>query len=637
MLHRILGHCLSGFSGHRHTVRRKAAARPRSRPLTMEVLEDRVTPSTVTVTSSADSGPGSLRAVIASAPAGSTIVFAPPVHAITLTSGELAIAENLDIEGPGANRLTISGNDSSRVFHISGSTSVTIAGLTVAHGQSTGTLPQMGIFTGAGTGGGGGGGILNEAAATLTLNRDNFTNNRAVGAVGFTVMGGALLNLGTAHVQTCSFSNNQATGGGAFDAIGGSGGGAISNFGGPTGPASLTVADSVFSNNQAMSAGGGFYFGLGGALDSDAGLNGFDPTLAQPSTAMITNSAFLNNLATGGPNAVGNGGAINSAGKVMTLLGCTISGNRSVGGGGGDGVTTGDSEGVGGGIINILSTLNIDHCAITNNVAQGGDNAIISASDPFAGGGFGGGIENNEGGTLNISNSLIAGNIARGGATAAGPGAIAVGGGISNSAAAPILASMFMTNCVVTGNSAIGGQGGPGVNPLLAPGQQAGFGFGGGIDISHNGGSGTILGSLISGNSAVGGTGGTGNNGGDGLGAGIGVGWGDLVGQSPDGSQLTLTNSVVFGNVALGGTGGAGANGGNGLGGGLFIAPTASATLHDDQIVLNAAIGGLAGLGGSNGKGIGGGVYDDLGMFSADMLTVIAHNFASTSNNNVYP
>ena len=75
--------------------------------------------SPLTVTSGADSGPGSLRQAIADAAPGDTIVFAKNVHNITLTSGELDITKNLDIEGPGSNKLTISGNDHSRVFDIS--------------------------------------------------------------------------------------------------------------------------------------------------------------------------------------------------------------------------------------------------------------------------------------------------------------------------------------------------------------------------------------------------------------------------------------------------------------------------------------------------------------------------------------
>jgi len=39
---------------------------------------------------------------------------------ITLTSGEVAITKNLDIEGLGAGMLTVSGNNASRIFDISG-------------------------------------------------------------------------------------------------------------------------------------------------------------------------------------------------------------------------------------------------------------------------------------------------------------------------------------------------------------------------------------------------------------------------------------------------------------------------------------------------------------------------------------
>src|SRR5262249_55504046 len=139
----------------------------------------------------------------------------------------------------------------------------------------------------------------------LTLDHDGFSGNQAVGSVGFTVVGGALLNLGTAKVLGCEFLDNQAVGGGALDDIGGSAGGAIDNFGGPTGGASLTVSNSMFSNNRAVSAagsaGGDLYYGIGGAIENNAGLNG--SSSGQPSTAAITNSAFLNNLAAGGPNS----------------------------------------------------------------------------------------------------------------------------------------------------------------------------------------------------------------------------------------------------------------------------------------------------------------------------------------------
>ena len=114
----------------------------------LEALEDRVTPSTLTVLNNADSGSGSLRAAIAAAHSGDTIVFAHSVHDIKLTSGQLAVTKSLTIDGPGANQLTISGNDASRVFDVSNGASVTIDGVTIADGATVGSRrrrhPQRG-------------------------------------------------------------------------------------------------------------------------------------------------------------------------------------------------------------------------------------------------------------------------------------------------------------------------------------------------------------------------------------------------------------------------------------------------------------------------------------------------------------
>src|ERR1043166_8797241 len=58
------------------------------------------------VTTTADSGPGSLRDAITAAVPGETITFAV-TNAITLTNGELVINKNLIIAGPGAATLAI--------------------------------------------------------------------------------------------------------------------------------------------------------------------------------------------------------------------------------------------------------------------------------------------------------------------------------------------------------------------------------------------------------------------------------------------------------------------------------------------------------------------------------------------------
>ena len=624
-----------------------STARRRSSGLHLEILEDRLTPSSLTVTTSADSGPGSLRGAIASAVSGDTINFAKNVHVITLTGGELEISKNLDIEGTGANRLSISGNNASRVFYVKSGNTLTLANLTIANGQASGGLPAslVGEYSGGGTivppsGAGGGGGILNEHGATLNLINDTVRDNQAIhgsSPSALTVVGGGVLNLGTALVLGCTFSNNHVAGGNAFDNMGGSAGGAIDNFGGPGGAASLTVVSSTFSNNSAVAAGGNFFFGIGGALDNNGGLNGFDPTQAQASTAQCINCTFLTNLATAGAGAIGNGGALctEGIGVVMTLDGCTVSGNRSVGGDGGDGVTTGTSQGAGGGICNVAATLNILGCTITNNLALAGNNFVLSDANPYAGAGFGGGIVNNVFAVLNISDSYIANNVAQGGATATGPGGDGVGGGISNSPSA----TLHMTRCIVANNSAIAGQGGPGVNSLLVH-ALGGFAFGGGIEISNSSfglpTTATIIDSQIIGNSAIGGAGGTGNNGGNGYGGGLGVGFVTLVGVNPDGAQLTVINSIVANNQALGGKGGKGGDGGDGLGGGLCVTATCRATVINSSVTNNSADGGKKGAGGgtSDGQGIGGGEYNKGSM--TNLLSSIKKNHASTSNNDIF-
>src|SRR5262245_45680879 len=102
------------------SMQRARAVRQHSLLLMVEALEDRTVPSTFLVTSTADSGDGSLRRAVAAAnatPGADTIVFSPNVQGtIELTSGELNVTDDVTIAGPGANNLRVSGDDASRVF-----------------------------------------------------------------------------------------------------------------------------------------------------------------------------------------------------------------------------------------------------------------------------------------------------------------------------------------------------------------------------------------------------------------------------------------------------------------------------------------------------------------------------------------
>ena len=136
---------------------RRSRRRPTRRCLPLEQLEGRLVLSAFHVTTLADGGAGSLRAAIAqaNAHAGADIIDFQPglTGTIALTGGELDITDDLTINGPGADRLTVSGNNISRVFKVESGETVTISGLTIAGGNA---------------GSGNGGGIDNFGTLTVS-------------------------------------------------------------------------------------------------------------------------------------------------------------------------------------------------------------------------------------------------------------------------------------------------------------------------------------------------------------------------------------------------------------------------------------------------------------------------------------
>ncbi len=204
-----------------------------------------VSAATFTVTNINDNGAGSLRQAILDANAASgadviafdAAVFNTP-RTITLTSGQLTIQDSdLTINGPGANLLSISGNNQSRSFLIRAITTpvtVTINNMTIKDGNA-----------------GGGGGIrANESGSDLRviLNisgvvfRDNTTNSGASGGGIFMAQSTHELN-----VNNSIFRRNTGNGGGGIAC--GSGGGAC---------VSVTITNTLFEENQSGSFGGAF-------------------------------------------------------------------------------------------------------------------------------------------------------------------------------------------------------------------------------------------------------------------------------------------------------------------------------------------------------------------------------------------
>ena len=194
---RRLANCL-GLSARPAPRKKAPAARPGFRAR-VECLEARWVLSTLTVTSIADKGAGSLRADIAAAQSGDTIDFAPSLvgQVITLRS-ELLIDKNLTITGPGAGQLTVSGNNSSRVFEVAGGMQASLSGLSIRNGYAVN-----------------GAGILVDTGAVLAVSNATLSGNSATKPQKYVGnWGGGIDNYGTATVSNCTLTNNTSLGGG---------------------------------------------------------------------------------------------------------------------------------------------------------------------------------------------------------------------------------------------------------------------------------------------------------------------------------------------------------------------------------------------------------------------------------------
>ena len=221
------------------------------------------------VTNTNDSGAGSLRQAMidANGHAGAdTILFASNVRGTIVLSSTLPdIADGITIFGPGADLLTVSGNNSNRVLktisYFPGT--LEISGLTIANGYS-------------GSGAGGGiymsGGTLNLSSCVI---RDNTVGYPNIG-------GGGLYLFGVVtNITDCTISGNQSSVGGAGisnvttselhiqnSAITGNvvssnpvyGGGGIYNVG------SIFIMNSTISGNTHSQSGGGIHNRLAGKV-----------------------------------------------------------------------------------------------------------------------------------------------------------------------------------------------------------------------------------------------------------------------------------------------------------------------------------------------------------------------------------
>lgn len=255
--------------------------------------------TTVSVTGSGDSGAGTLRQALVDANNGDTIAFNLNLPAtISLTSGELLIDKDVTIRGPGTQLLTVARAQNAshfRIFHITPGHTVTIEGLTITNGYI-----NFGFVSG--------GGIYNDHS-DLTVNKCIVTGNSAHSQGGYSG-GGIGNNAGFSGAASLTINDSIITENNVTDGITFNIGGGIFNFALGGGTGTVTINNSTISNNRAVQGGGLFT----------------DGTNSGHSNITINNSTFSNNSATF------NGGAIVTAGEEngqasLVITNSTFSGN----------------------------------------------------------------------------------------------------------------------------------------------------------------------------------------------------------------------------------------------------------------------------------------------------------------------
>ena len=561
------------------------------------------------VSSTADSGLGSLRYAIGAANAGDTIMLMLPAGSTIVVSTPLTVTNRLSIAGPGVSAsarrsgkgphatyagISISGNNTQQIFSIQSGATVTISGLILTGGNAT-------I--------GPGGAISNNG--TLTLTADVLTANtttvgspllvRAPHAARVSnkkhrgpahrdlvirrphcsttyIIGGAVYNAGTLIVSGTTFDSNSVTssfasclygyGGAVFNDTHGiffsSGntyknnaaysGGAVYNY---SEYGQATFTSDTFTGNLGCTAATGcptsgcstsctsYADGYGGAIYDDEGPG-----------VTITGSVFNGNVVGGNtPGAYGYGGAVYLDTGSPSVTGSTFTNNVAGGG------SSNESEGYGGAVYWCGSSqgMQINNDAFTGNQAGGdyyGQGGAIDTCEPFSG-----------------SNDTFTSNAAFGNGSAQISSGDAEGGAVYDDD------GMNLSNCTFKGNVSTGSE----------------EGYGGAVYIDDPS---TITSSTFTSNSAIG----TGSTGEDTYGYG---------GAIYNDSGVALSNTTFTSNAASA----KGADAYEAYGGAIYSDDTLTTT-HDTYSSNSAS-----NVGGSSPEAYGGAIYSEEPMtMTADSL-----------------
>jgi hypothetical protein len=346
----------------------------------------------ITVSSTSDAGPGSLRQAILDAGPGDSIVV--PAGTYTLTTGELTIAKSLTITGSGAAGTIIQAGDRSRVLHTGGgpAVNVTITGVTIRAGE---VRPRAGTQVAQG------GGVLNDDA-TLTLAddviRDSVANADGAGSAGAggRAEGGGVYSgqPGTLHLLNTEILSDSAS---AVANAGERGG--LAAGGGAKIVGAFTIAGSTFETNRADARGGQgpSNAGQSGGESEGGGLDAEPPGAgSQLSTSTLDDNIADASAGPGGAtgSALGAGTLIESDLGPLTTTDVTITGNVARASASADGgavyfagvgqvltfvnatlsanITTGSPFNQGGNVYNDNGTIDMQNTIVSAGVADPG-------------------------------------------------------------------------------------------------------------------------------------------------------------------------------------------------------------------------------------------------------------------------
>ncbi|MBV5309383.1 choice-of-anchor Q domain-containing protein [Chromatium okenii] len=263
--------------------------------------------ATFTVTNLSDRGPGSLRQAVidANAQAGAdTIKFASGVTGSLPIVNTIKITDDLELVGPGADQITVSGIGAT-LFQTNATATVTISKLKLTDGWNS--IENQGKLTVSDctiSGNDSSGIYNNKGSISLTVNNSTISGNSAVNGSGIYNSSSSM----SINDSTISGNTSSENGGGIYNASG-----------------SVIINNSTISGNTSY-RGGGIYNASGSVTVNNSTISGNASSYS--SGIYNVSSMTINNSTISGNNYSGIGNA--NPGKI-TFNNSTISGNNGYG------------------------------------------------------------------------------------------------------------------------------------------------------------------------------------------------------------------------------------------------------------------------------------------------------------------